>query len=57
MAPSWIRTVEGLAEILVVEAEEMPDQQQVPGRGHRQELGQPLDDTEEDRLDYVQRHR
>jgi len=48
---------EGLAEIVVVEAKEMADQQQVPGRGHRDELGQPLDDTEEDRLDYVQRHR
>ena len=45
---------EGLAEILVVEAEEMLDQKQMPGRGHRNELGQAFDDAEEDRLDRVQ---
>ena len=33
----------GLAEILVGEAEEMLDQQQVPGRGYRDVFGQPFD--------------
>ena len=35
---------EALAEIVVAEAEEPLHQQEVPGRGHRNELGQPLDD-------------
>ncbi len=32
---------EGLAEIIVIETEETLHQQQMAGRGHRQELGQP----------------
>ena len=47
---------EGLAEILVGEAEEVLDQQQVAGRRDRQELGQALDDAEDDRLDEVEGH-
>ena len=43
--------VERLAERLIVEAEKMPDQQQMPGRGHRDEFGQALDDAEEGGLD------
>src|SRR5262249_22115964 len=45
---------EGVAEILVAEAEEMLHQQQMSGRRHRQILGQSLDEAEDDRLDDVQ---
>ena len=45
---------EGLAEIVVVEAEEALHQQQVPGRGHRQELGQALDDAEDEGLEKIE---
>ena len=38
---------EGLAEIVVVEAEEALHQQQMPGRGDRKEFGQALDDAED----------
>ena len=44
---------EGLAEGVVAEAEEVLHQQQMAGRGHRQEFGQALDDAEHDRLDQV----
>ena len=47
---------EGLAESVVVEAEETLDQQQMPGRGHRQELGQTLDDAEDEGLEKVESH-
>ena len=47
---------EGLAEIVVVEAEEALDQEEMPGRGHRQELGQALDDAEDEGLEKVERH-
>ena len=39
---------EGLAEIVVVEAEELLDQEEMPGRGYRQEFGQALDDAEDE---------
>ena len=48
--------VEGLAERFVVEAEKVADQQQMAGRGDRNELGQAFDDAEEYGLDHVQRH-
>src|SRR5262249_23653633 len=38
---------EGLAEIVIVEAEEVLDQEQVAGRGHRQELGRSEEHTSE----------
>ncbi len=47
---------EGLAESIVIEAEEPLDQQQMPGRGHRQKLGQTLDDTEDEGLENVESH-
>src|SRR5882757_1996613 len=47
---------EGLAEILVIEAEEALHQQEVSGGGHRQELGQPLDHAEDERLEKIERH-
>ena len=37
---------EGLAEVVVAEAEEMLDQQQMPGRRDREEFGEALDDAE-----------
>ena len=37
---------ERLAEVVVAPAEKMLHQQQMPGRGHRQEFGQALDDAE-----------
>jgi hypothetical protein len=46
--------LEGLAGRL--EAEEMADEEQVAGRGHRQEFGQALDEAQEKRLDDL-RHR
>src|SRR5262249_56042698 len=42
---------EGLAEIRVVETEKALDQEQVSGRGHRQELGQSLDDAQYERFE------
>ena len=47
---------ESLAEILVVETEEALDQKEMPGRGHRQELGQALDDAEDECLEQLERH-
>src|SRR6202034_440971 len=47
---------ETFAEILVAEAEELLDQQQMSGRGYRNELGQSLDDSENNRLDDIQGH-
>ena len=47
---------EGLAEVVVVEAEEVLHQQQMAGRGHRQEFGQALDDAEDERLEKVECH-
>src|SRR5262249_50714284 len=40
--------LEGLARRL--EAQEMADEQQVPGGGYRDELGRPLDEAEQDHL-------
>ena len=45
---------EGLAEGVVVEAEEVLEQQQMAGRRDRQELGQPLDHAENDGLEEVE---
>ena len=45
---------EGLAEIVVVEAEEVLHQQQMAGRGDRQELGQALDHAEDEGLEKVE---
>ncbi len=47
---------EGLAEGVVVEAEEALDQQQMPGRGNRQEFGQALDDAEDEGLEKIESH-
>ena len=47
---------EGLAEVLVAEAEELLQQQQMAGRGDRKELGQPFDDAEDDCLEEIERH-
>ena len=47
---------EGLAERLVVEAEEVLEQQQVAGRRDGQEFGQALDHAEHDGLDQVEQH-
>ena len=47
---------EGLAEVLVLEAEEALHQQQMPGRGHREEFGQPLHDAEREGLEQVEPH-
>ena len=41
---------EGLAEIVIVEAEKALDQKKVAGRGHRQEFRDALDDAENHRL-------
>src|SRR5262249_13212874 len=43
-------------EIVIVEAEEVLDQEQVAGRGHRQELGQALDDAEDEGLEKIEQH-
>ncbi len=51
MAPSWISTSKVCARRL--EAEEMSDEQEMAGRGDRQELGQPLDDAEKEGLDQM----
>ena len=45
---------EGLAEGVVAPAEEVLHQQQMAGRGHRQEFGQALDDAEDGRLDEIE---
>ena len=47
---------EGLAEVLVGETEEALHQQQMAGRRNRHELGEALDDAEDDRLDNVEGH-
>ena len=47
---------EGLAEIVVAEAEEMLQQQQVPGRRHGEEFGEALDHAEHDGLDQIEQH-
>src|SRR4029077_1520239 len=47
---------EGLAEILVGEAEKTLHQEQMAGGGDGYELGEPLDDAEDDRLDDVEGH-
>ena len=47
---------EGLSEIVVGEAEEALEHQQMAGGGDRQELGQALDDAENGRLDQVACH-
>ena len=51
------RDVEGLVELGVlleiVEVEHPGHQDQVPGRGNRQELGQPLHDAQQQRLELV----
>ena len=47
---------EGLAERLVIESEEALDQQQMPGRGHRQEFRQALDDAENECLEKIECH-
>ena len=47
---------EGLAEILVGEAEEALHQQQMAGGRDGNELGEALDDAEDDRLDNVEGH-
>src|SRR5262249_8368000 len=47
---------EGLAEIVIVEAEKVLDQEEVPSRGHWQELGQALDDAEDEGLEKLKRH-
>src|SRR5437868_4047375 len=47
---------EGLAELRIVESKKTLDQQEVPGRGDRQEFGQSFDDTEDERLEKVEKH-
>ena len=47
---------EGLAEIVIVESEKALHQEEVAGRGHRQELGQPLNHTEDEGLEQVEQH-
>src|SRR5262249_53585325 len=47
---------EGLAELLVAESEEMAEEEQVPGRGDRDELGQAFDNAQKGRLDDVEQH-
>ena len=51
IAPSWIRT----SKVLPVEfeTEEMPDQEQVAGRRHRQELRQAFHEAEKERLEHL----
>ena len=48
IAPSWMMTLNA-AHLLGVEAEQLGGEDQVPGRGDRQELGDALDDAEDDR--------
>ena len=47
---------EGLAEIIVIEAKELLHQEEMPGRGYRHELGQALDDAEDECLEQVEGH-
>src|SRR5438132_1278798 len=47
---------ETFPERLLVEAEEMADQQQMPGGGYWDELGQALDHAEEYRLEKIKQH-
>ena len=46
IAPSWIRIDKALPEGAFAEIEEALRQQQVAGRGNRQEFGDTLDDAE-----------
>ena len=45
---------ERLAEVVVVQAEEMLHQQQMAGRGDRQEFGEALDQAEHRRFDKIE---
>ena len=47
---------EAFAEIVVAEAEKPLHQQEMPGRGHGNELGQPLDHAKDDRLNKIECH-
>ncbi len=47
---------EGLAERIVVEAEEALHQQQMSGGGDRNELGEPFDDSQNEGLEEIERH-
>ena len=53
--PSWIMTVNTPSGI--VEADQVLADQQVRGRGYREELGESLDDAEESGLNRVEASR
>ena len=54
MAPNWISTAKVLPKSSSSKPKKCSHQQQVAGRGHRQELGQALDDAEDEGLEQIE---
>ena len=56
IAPNWMIAVNAVtAGSSTVQAEQALGDGEVPGAGHRQELGEPLDDAEDDGVEVGER--